>query len=249
MVRSITQAYETGWLYTLDIPSRGNPEVLEIESYMTTREYISPDKGYVVLGLITTGPDCWSDLISKISLLIIGPQSEPEKYDIEISLHGQHDAMSEPEFGRTPVAKSNTGIPISEALLKFQNTIGEYYLVGNNILNLNRAFLVEAVRRHRRSSDQVSRIIDEVDDLPIRRFIDLGDIHKGLSAGLTPEPAETIANYSRRCRSFITNMNNVEISDICRRLELTQNESLFQNPTDSLETEKLVFETFFKLFD
>ena len=66
MVRSITQAYETGWLYTLDIPSRGNPEVLEIESYMTTREYISPDKGYVVLGLITTGPDCWSDLISKI---------------------------------------------------------------------------------------------------------------------------------------------------------------------------------------
>ena len=216
---------------------------------MTTREYISPNKGYVVLGLTTTGPDCWSDLISKITLLIIGQKSEPEKYDIEISLHGQHDAMSEPEFGRTPVAKSNTGIPISEALLKFQNTIGEYYLVGNNILNLNRAFLVEAVRRHRRSSDQVSRIIDEVDDLPIRRFIDLGDMHKGLSAGLTPEPAETIANYSRRCRSFITNMNNVEISDICRRLELTQNESLFQNPTDSLETENLVFETFFKLFD
>ena len=50
---------------------------------MTTREYISPNKGYVVLGLTTTGPDCWSDLISKISLLIIGQKSEPEKYDIE----------------------------------------------------------------------------------------------------------------------------------------------------------------------
>ena len=248
MVRAVIQDCEIEDSRSHTVLRDSNVSALEIGSYMTTLEYRSPREGYVVLGLTTTGTDCWSDLISKISLLIITPGSETQTCTIDVDLHGQHDEMSEPA-DKAPIIQSNSGIPISEALLTFREAINEYYLVGNNILNIHRAFLIEAARRHRRSVDEAYRVIDEVDDLPIRRFIDIGDLHKGQISGLTPEHGEPIADYGRRCRAFITNMNNVEISDICKRLELTQTELESKNPADNMETEKLVFETFLRLFD
>ena len=93
------------------------------------------------------------------------------------------------------------GIAIDDALAWFVERTAGLPLVGHDVLRSDRAFLLEAARVHRRAVEEgryPCRVIDEVDDLPARRFIDTAGLFKGYMLGNYPQAGESHYEYAQR---------------------------------------------------
>jgi hypothetical protein len=204
-------------------------------------EYDSLDIGYVILDLGTTGPDCWTDIITEISLMIVSNQSTANIARITLLPDDQFDDMSRavqpPSY--TPEPGS---IHITKALEWLASNIQTRYIVGHNIINIQRSFLVEAIRRHRRSTEGINRILDEVNDLPQRRFVDISSLYKGHKEGLHISSTEGLVEYSHRCRSLSRDMSNTNIDYIFHSLDLPNVTQRYSDSRRYLTHAKLIFE-------
>ncbi|MEC9308801.1 MAG: hypothetical protein VX966_04785 [Chloroflexota bacterium] len=208
---------------------------------MALMEYDSLDSGYVILDLGTTGPDCWTDIITEMSLMIVSQQSTVNTIRVTLLPEDQLDNMS--AVLRPPGYVPETGsIHITKALEWLKSNIQTRYIVGHNIINIQRSFLVEAIRRHRRSTEGVNRILDEVDDLSQTRFVDISSLYKGHNEGLHIYCTEDLVEYSHRCRSSSRDMSNTDIDHIFYSLNLPKVTQRYSDSRRYLDHVKLIFE-------
>jgi DNA polymerase III epsilon subunit-like protein len=159
------------------------------------------ENGYAVVDLETTGTDCWNDRIIEIGVSVVRPGQGPETDSVLVKVY---DPLP-PEIVRLTGIKdrdlSARGRLIDDALAWFVERVAGLPLVGHNIIRSDRAFLLEAARIHRRAVEYGNyprRVIDEVDDLPARRFIDTMALYKGLKLGQYPTEGESHPEYVQR---------------------------------------------------
>lgn len=157
--------------------------------------------GYAVVDLETTGLDCWDDLIIEIGVAVVRP-GEPQSTD---SVLVNIDRPLPPNIvrltGITDRDLQSRGLSIDDALAWFVKKAAGLPLVGHNIIRFDRAFLLEAARVHRRAVEEgryPRRVIDEVDHLPIWRFIDTMALYKGYKLGVYPAAGESHRDYVHR---------------------------------------------------
>ena len=93
------------------------------------------------------------------------------------------------------------GITIDDALAWLVERTSGLPLVGHNILQSDRPYLLEAARQHRQSVENgryPKLFIDEENDLPIQRFIDTAGLYKGYKLGEYQQPGESHQEYVER---------------------------------------------------
>ena len=157
--------------------------------------------GYAVVDLETTGLDCWNDLIIEIGVSVARPGRTPETDSVLVRVDRPLPQQIVRLTGISDGDLSARGITIDEALAWFVERAAGMPLVGHNIVRFDRAFLLEAARVHRRAVEEgryPRRVIDEVDDLPARRFIDTMALYKGLKLGQYPMEGESHVEYVQR---------------------------------------------------
>lgn len=157
--------------------------------------------GYAVVDLETTGLDCWNDRIVEIGIALILPGESPF-VDSRLVKIGRplprHIVKLTGITDRDLIAR---GRSIDAALEWLVESAAGLPLVGYNILNFDRGFLLEATRRHRRAVADgmlAAAVIDEVDDLPPRRFIDAMALYRGYKLGRYPQLGESHQDYAQR---------------------------------------------------
>ena len=157
--------------------------------------------GYAVVDLETTGLDCWNDLIIEIGVCVARPEQSPSTASVLVKIDRSLPDVIVRLTGITDGELSSRGLSIDDALAWFVEQTAGLPLVGHNIIRFDRAFFLEAARVHRRSVEEGSyprRAIDEVDDLPARRFIDTMALYKGLKIGQYPRDGESHLEYAQR---------------------------------------------------
>ena len=157
--------------------------------------------GYAVLDLETTGVDCWDDLIVEIGLAAVTPGLAPKVDSALVKIDRPLPGRISQLTGITDRDLAARGIAIDEALAWLVERTAGLPLVGHNIIRSDRAFLLEAARVHRRTVEgggYPKRVIDEVDHLPLRRFIDTMGLYKGYKLGDYPKPGESHGEYVQR---------------------------------------------------
>ena len=157
--------------------------------------------GYAVVDLETTGLDCWNDLIIEIGVSVVRPGTIPETDSVLVRVDRPLPQQIVRLTGISDGDLAARGTIIDEALAWFVDRSAGLPLVGHNIVRFDRAFLLEAARVHRRAVEEgryPRRVIDEVDDLPARRFVDTMALYKGLKLGQYPAEGESHVEYVRR---------------------------------------------------
>ena len=157
--------------------------------------------GYAVVDLETTGLDCWTDLIVEIGVAVALPGQAPVTDSVLVKIDRPLPKLITNLTGITDRDLAARGVSIDDALAWFVERIGRLPLVGHNIIRFDRAFLLEAARVHRRTVEEghyPKRVIDEVDDLPARRFIDTMGLYRGHKLGNYPTPGESHRDYVQR---------------------------------------------------
>ena len=157
--------------------------------------------GYAVVDLETTGLDCWNDRIVEIGIALVLPGESPF-VDSRLIKIGRplprHIVKLTGITDRDLIARGRSIDAVLEWLVE---SAAGLPLVGYNILNFDRGFLLEATRRHRRAVADgmlAAAVIDEVDDLPPRRFIDAMALYRGYKLGRYPQPGESHQDYTQR---------------------------------------------------
>ena len=157
--------------------------------------------GYAVVDLETTGLDCWDDLIIEIGVSVVKPGRNPETDSVLVKVDRPLPQLIVRLTGLNDGDLSSRGISIDDALAWFVELTSGLPLVGHNVIRFDRAFLLEAARAHRRAVEEgryPRRVVDEVDDLPARRFIDTMALYKGFKLGQYPAEGESHLNYVQR---------------------------------------------------
>ena len=157
--------------------------------------------GYAVVDLETTGLDCWNDLIIEIGVSVARPGTRPETDSVLVKVDRTLPDVIVRLTGITDADLASRGLSIDDALAWFVERTDGLPLVGHNIIRFDRAFLLEAARVHRRVVEDRSyprRVIDEVDHLPARRFIDTMALYKGLKLGQYVRDGESHPEYVQR---------------------------------------------------
>ena len=108
--------------------------------------------GYAVFDLETTGLDCWNDLIIELGVAVVTPSSEPTSESVLVKIEQSLSDETVNLTGITTRLLDNEGIAIDDALSWFVDRVGRLPLVGHNVIRFDRAFLLEAARRHRKAS-------------------------------------------------------------------------------------------------
>ena len=157
--------------------------------------------GYAVVDLETTGLDCWNDVIIEIGVSVARPDQIPETGSVLVKIDRPLPAKIVQLTGITDRDLASRGISIDDALAWFVERTEGLPLVGHTIIRFDRAFLLEAARVHRRTVEEglyPERVIDEVDHLPARRFVDTMGLYKGLKLGQYPREQESHWDYVQR---------------------------------------------------
>lgn len=157
--------------------------------------------GYAVVDLETTGLDCWNDRIVEIGLALVLPDEPPFVDSRLVKIRRPLPPHIVRLTGITDRDLIARGQAIDAALTWLVETTAGLPLVGYNILNFDRGFLLEAARRHRRAVEEglvPARVIDEEDDLPARRFIDAMALYRGYKLGRYPQLGESHQDYAQR---------------------------------------------------
>ena len=157
--------------------------------------------GYAVVDLETTGLDCWDDLIIEIGISVVRPGEQASTDSVLVRVEQPLPDRIVGLTGITDRDLQSRGLSIDDALAWFVEKTDGLPLVGHNIIRFDRGFLLEATRVHRRTVEEGSyprRVIDEVDHLPVRRFIDTMGLYKGYKMGVYPASGESHQDYVHR---------------------------------------------------
>ncbi len=181
--------------------------------------------GYAVVDLETTGLDCWDDLIIEIGISVVKPGENPATDSVLVRIDRPLPPKIVSLTGITDRDLSSRGITIDEALGWLVERTAGLPLVGHNVIRFDRAFLLEAARVHRRSVEEGRypvRVIDEVDHLPVWRFIDTMGLYKGYQLGIYPQSGENHRDYVNRVLDMRTPAGlRYSLSAACQELGIS----------------------------
>ena len=159
------------------------------------------DSGYAVIDLEMAGADPQTGLIIEIAVGVFRPGQKLVTDRVLVKIDRPIPKRIVRLTGITDRDLASGGIPIDEALAWFMEKTGDLPLVGHNVLQSDRPYLLEAARRHRQAVDEgryPRLIIDEDLDLPAERFIDTAGLYKGYLLGEYPEKGESHQDYVQR---------------------------------------------------
>ncbi len=180
--------------------------------------------GYAVVDLETTGLDCWDDLIVEIGVAVARPGQRVAVDSRLVAIDRPLPARIGRLTGITDRDLAARGQAIDAALEWFVARTAGLPLVGHNIIRFDRAFLLEAARVHRRAVAEgrcQRRVIDEVDDLPLRRFIDTMGLYRGHQLGSYPAPGERHWEYVQRVLEIKAPGRRYSLSAACEALGIS----------------------------
>ena len=158
------------------------------------------DNGYAVVDLEMTGEDHLDGLIIEIAAGICLPGrdliSDRVLVKIDRPLHERIVRLT----GITDRDLDLGGISIDDALAWFAEKISGLPLVGHNILQSDRPYLLEAIRRHRQTVGEglYPKLAIDEEDLPVQRFIDTAGLYKGYKLGEYQRAGESHQDYAQR---------------------------------------------------
>ncbi len=205
--------------------------------------------GYAVVDLETTGLDCWNDLIIEIGVCAVSPGQNPVIDSVLVKIDRTLPKAIVNLTGITDYDLAVRGMTIDEALAWFVERTEGMPLVGHNIIRFDRAFLLEAARVHRRAVEEGHypvRVIDEVDDLPVRRFIDTMGLYRGHKLGNYPAPGESHRDYVQRVLGLRAPGLRYSLAAACADLGISTRVRAHRAAGDVAQTQK-VFEKLLKL--
>ena len=191
-------------------------------------------QGYAVVDLETTGLDCWTDLIIEIGVTTCLPNEDLKTDSVLVRIDRPLPGKIVELTGITDHDLTSRGVPIDDALAWFVERTGDLPIIGHNIIEFDRAFLLEAARVHRRSVEggrYPQRVIDEVDHLPIRRFIDTMALYKGLKLGNYPNPGEQHHEYVHRVLNLRVPGLRYNLAAACENFRIPPAECAPTGPT------------------
>ena len=206
--------------------------------------------GYAVVDLETTGLDCRTDRIIEIGIALVLP-GESTFVDSRLVNIGRPLPRNIVRLtGITDRDLIARGQSLDDALAWLVESAAGLPLVGYNILNFDRAFLLEAARSHRRAiadGTAPARVIDEVDDLPARRFIDAMALFRGYKLGRYPELGESHQDYAQRILSYRAPGVRYNLAAACAQFGIsTDRIRAHRAAGDVIQTQR-VFEQLLKL--
>ena len=157
--------------------------------------------GYAVVDLEMTGADYRNGLIIEIA---VGLQSPGQNLVVDRVLVKVDRPLPKRIIRLTGITDrdlASGGISIDDALAWFSDRTDGLPLVGHNILEADRRFLLKAAHRHRLIVEEglhPTLAIDQDDDLAIQRFIDTAGLYKGYKLGEYPHAGESHQEYVKR---------------------------------------------------
>lgn len=156
--------------------------------------------GYAVIDLEMTGQDPRTGLIIEAAVGIIRPGQDLVTDRVLVRIEGSIPPRIVRLTGITDRDLAMGGIPIDEALEWFAERTAGLPLVGHNVIQSDRPYLVEAARRHRQTVEEGSypRLVITEDDLGAERFIDTAGLYKGHLLGEYPQAGESHHDYANR---------------------------------------------------
>ena len=207
--------------------------------------WMNLQEGYAVVDLETTGLDCWNDLIVEIGVCLARPGETPFVDSRLVKIGRPLPRQIVRLTGITDRDLIARGLSIDAALGWLVESTAGLPLVGYNILNFDRGFLLEAARRHRRAVEEgaaAERVIDEVDDLPAHRFIDAMALYRGYKLGRYPEAGESHREYAQRVLSWKVSGMRYSLAAACAEFGIsTERVRAHRAAGDVIQTQR-VFE-------
>ena len=187
-------------------------------------ENMDLQNGYAVVDLETSGLDCWDDLIIEIGVSVAKPGRSPVTDSVLLRIDRPLPPTIVNLTGITDRDLNARGLTIDDALAWFVERTEDLPLVGHNIIRFDRAFLLEAARVHRRAVEGgrfPRRVIDEVDHLPARRFIDTAGLYRGYKLGNYPRAGESHSDYVHRILEMRVPGLRYSLSAACQDLGIS----------------------------
>ena len=157
--------------------------------------------GYAVVDLEMTGACYLSGLIIEIAVGVFLPGRDLVTDRVLVKIDQPIPKRIIKLTGITDRDLASGGIAIDDALAWFVERTSGLPLVGHSILQADRPYLLEAARRHRHAVEEglyPKLSIDEVDDLPVQRFIDTAGLYKGYKLGEYQQAEESHQAYVQR---------------------------------------------------
>ena len=157
--------------------------------------------GYAVIDLEMTGEDCPIGLIIEMAVGILAPGQNLVTDRVLVKIDRPLPKRIVELTGITDRDLASGGIAIDDALAWFVEKTSTLPLVGHDIIRADRPFLLEAARRHRQAVEEgrsETLFINEVNDLPIERFIDTAGLYKGYKLGEYQQAGESHQSYVER---------------------------------------------------
>ena len=157
--------------------------------------------GYAVIDLEMTGEACPIGLIIEMAVGILAPGQNLVTDRVLVKIDRPLPKRIVELTGITDRDLASGGIEIDDALAWFVEKTSTLPLVGHDIIRADRPFLLEAARLHRQAVEEgrsETLFINEVNDLPIERFIDTAGLYKGYKLGEYQQAGESHQSYVER---------------------------------------------------
>ncbi len=157
--------------------------------------------GYAVIDLEMAGADPHTGLIIEMAVGVFRPGQKLVTDRVLVKIDRPIPKSIVRLTGITDRDLASGGIPIGNALAWFMERTSGLPLVGHNVLESDRPYLVEAARRHRQAVDEglYPRLVSDEDlDLAAERFIDTAGLYKGYLLGEYPQKGESHRDYVQR---------------------------------------------------
>ena len=161
-------------------------------------------KGYTVVDLEMTGADHRTGFIIEIAVGVFLLDRTPITDRVLVNIDRPLPKRIIRLTGITDKDLTSGGIPIDDALAWFVERTRGLPLVGHNILQSDRPYLVEAARQHHQAVEEglyPKFCIDEELDLPVHRFLDTVALYKGYKIGEYRQTGESHQDYAQRVLS------------------------------------------------
>ena len=156
--------------------------------------------GYAVIDLEMTGQEPQTGLIIEAAVGISRPGQKLETDRVLVRIDQLIPRRIVRLTGITDRDLAMGGIPIDDALEWFAERTAGLPMVGHNVIQSDRPYLVEAAQRHRQTVEEGSypRLVITEDDLGAERFIDTAGLYKGHLLGEYPQDGESHHDYASR---------------------------------------------------
>ena len=219
-------------------------------NYQGRTDLVDLQNGYAVIDLEMAGEDPRTGLIIEMAVGVLRPGQNLVTDRVLVKIDRPIPESIVRLTGITDRDLAAGGIPIDDALAWFAERTSGLPLVGHNVLQSDRAYLVEAARRHRQAVEEglyPKLVIDEMLDLPAQRFIDTAGLYKGYLLGEYPQAGESHQDYAQRVNGLSTHGLRSGLTAACEDLGIPTSRIRAHRATGDVVRNQLLFEKLLEL--